>query len=103
MTESREYRLTGNAYTRQREEKVNLLKEWEKILDRNLASVMKELADVNVENACLWWFCRNVDEMIEELGADVGSALKAVAESAQQNVAQVVQSVMPFSLSTGSI
>lgn len=52
-----------------------------------------ELDGVKGENASLWRSRGNVAEKIEASEADVGSALKAVAELAEHNVAQAEQSV----------
>lgn len=72
---------------------MELLKKWEKTLDRNLSSVKKEFAGLKVENASLRCFRGNVDDKIEALEADVVSPHKAVADTAQQNVTNVAQSV----------
>lgn len=72
---------------------MGLLTEREKTLNRNLALVMKELAGVKGQNVSFWWSRGNVGDKIEALEANVGSALKVVTDSGQQNVTQVARSV----------
>lgn len=52
---------------RQREAEIKLLKEREKALACNLATVTKEFAGVKVENASFRWFHGDVDDKIEAL------------------------------------
>lgn len=79
VTKARQYCLAKDAQTRQREVEIQLVKEREKTLHRNLALVKKELAGVNVENASLRRSLGNVDDKTESLD--------------RQNVTQVAQSV----------
>lgn len=49
------------------------------------------MASVKVENVSFWRSCGNVDGKTKELESSVGSALKAVAMSAQQYVTHTAQ------------
>lgn len=82
-TSSREHRPVEIAQARQPKVEIKLLREFEKTFSRNLASVKKKMDVVKVENASLRWFRGSIDDNVAALGTVTGSALKAVAESAQ--------------------
>lgn len=71
---------------------MKLLKEQEETLDRNLPPVRKELACVKMEDSSLMGSHRKADDKIEALAAVVGSTLKTLPTSAEQNLTQVAQS-----------
>lgn len=54
FTKAREHRVDQEALERQPEIEIDVLKDREKTLDRDLASVKKELRNVNVQNASFW-------------------------------------------------
>lgn len=62
-------------------------------LYRDLASVKKELENVNDQNASLRWKRNIVDTKVRVLERDAGVTFIAVGESPEQNVAQVAHSV----------
>lgn len=93
MTKAWARPLTKDSLTRQREVEMELFKEREKNLNRNLTSVKMEFACVKVENASLRGSRSNVGDKISALRHDTSSSLKAATESAQQSVMQNAQSV----------
>lgn len=68
-----------------------MLLECEKSFAGHIASVMKELAFVMVENASLMWFRGNVDDKTAVLEAGVGSTFMLMVDSNQRNKTQVAQ------------
>lgn len=54
FSQTREYRANKEALERQRKIEIGLGKDCEKTLDRDLASVKRELSNVNVQNASHW-------------------------------------------------
>lgn len=89
----REYRLAESAKACQREVKIQLLREREKSSNRNLASVKEKLANVKGVNIFFRWCRKKVDDEVTAPEAEVGSALKTVAVSAQLKKMQVSQLV----------
>lgn len=82
-----------SAQARQRAVEIQLLREREKILNRYLSSLMKNMAGVTVGNASLWWSLVYVDDKVAVLEPDMCLEIKAVAEPAQPNKKQVAQLV----------
>lgn len=74
---------------RKKKIKIELFRDREKTLDRNLASVTKALGGVQVQNASFRRSRGSIDDKIVDLEKDYDKALKAVTESSQQNVSQV--------------
>lgn len=93
VTNSQKYRLAESVQTYHRKVELQMLKERKMTIDQNFASLKIELVFWIVENASCCSSHENVDDMIEAFAAKVGSALKAVAELAQQKVTKVAQSV----------
>lgn len=83
FTQAREHRVNQEELASQREIEKGLLKDREKLLDRNLTSVWKEFTDAEAQNESLLWSRCNVDKNIKELKKYVGAAFIAVTDSAQ--------------------
>lgn len=71
---------------------MELLKDHEKTLDREFASVKKALGSVKGEKTSLRCSPENVEEMVTAADEDEGVSVRELAESALQNVSQVVHS-----------
>lgn len=93
LTKVRENLVNQEALARQQKMEIELLKDRLKTFDIDLASVMKKLASVKVENASLRWSRNNVDEKFMALGKDMNMALTAVADSSQQSVSHIAHLV----------